>query len=479
MSAPVLHHLFIAGQWRPGHSGETLTVIDPATEAVVGELAVATTSDLDEALQAAARGFAQWRAVSAHERSGILRRAADLLRAQLEPAARLLTLEQGKPLAEAQMELRASADIIDWYAEEGRRAYGRLIPARFSDVRQSVRIEPVGPVAAFTPWNFPVSQAVRKIAAALAAGCSIIIKGPEEAPGAVIALVKAFADAGLPAGVLNLVFGRPPEISAHLIASPIIRKVSFTGSVAVGKQLAALAASHMKPCTMELGGHAPVIVFDDMDPTATAQQLVASKFRNAGQVCVSPTRFYVQGKAYRPFVEAFSHAAAALKIGPGLSAGTQMGPLAHLRRLDATQDLIQDAIDRGAKLETGGQRLGNQGFFHAPTVLDAPPADARILHEEPFGPVAVMQPFEALEEVLAKANSSAFGLAAYVFSRSGSRGEAVADALESGMVSINHFGLALPETPFGGIKDSGYGREGGTEGLDAYTVSKFVSHKLI
>lgn len=471
--------LFVAGRWRGGGDGERMDIVDPATEAVVGRLAVATVADLDEALASTARGFKVWRAMSAYDRSGLMRKAAQIFRDGAEALAPIMTREHGKPVFESLLELRASADIIDWYAEEGRRAYGRLIPARAGGVQQTVRLEPVGPVAAFTPWNFPVSQAVRKIAAALAAGCSIIIKGPEEAPTAVIALVRAFADAGVPGDVINLVFGHPPTISSHLIPSPIIRKVSFTGSVAVGKHLAAMAGEAMKPATMELGGHAPVIVFDDMDPQATAEQLVASKFRNAGQVCVSPTRFYVQDDVYRPFVAAFSAASAALAVGNGLDASTKMGPLAHGRRLDALADLIHDATEKGAKLETGGARIGNRGHFHAPTVLSDAPADARILHEEPFGPVAVMQPFRHVDEVLERANDSMFGLAAYVFSRSAGRGEMVADALETGMVSINHFGLALPETPFGGVKDSGYGREGGIEGMSPYTVAKFVSHKLM
>jgi succinate-semialdehyde dehydrogenase/glutarate-semialdehyde dehydrogenase len=417
--------------------------------------------------------------MSAHDRSALMRRAAEIFRGEAERLAPEMTREQGKPVAEALAELRSSADMIDWYAEEGRRAYGRLIPSRTSGVQQSVRIEPIGPVAAFTPWNFPVSQAVKKIAAALAAGCSIVLKGPEEAPTAVIALVRAFQDAGVPGDVINLVFGHPPTISTHLISSPIIRKVSFTGSVAVGKHLAAMAGHAMKPATMELGGHAPVIMFDDMDPQTTAQQLVGSKFRNAGQVCVSPTRFYVQDAAYRPFLSAFTAATKALKVGSGLEADVKIGPLAHGRRLDALSSLIHDAVDKGATLETGGGRIGNLGYFHAPTVLADAPEDARILREEPFGPVAVIQPFSDVDAVLEQANDSTFGLAAYVFSRSAGRAERVADALETGMVSINHYGLALPETPFGGVKDSGYGREGGIEGMNAYTIAKFVSHKLM
>ena len=474
LNADRLIDLYIAGTWRG--TDARVGIINPADETICGLLAVAGQADIADALASTAEAFPKWRSTSAFERSKIMRRAAELLRVGLEATAHLVTSEQGKPLPEARMELAAAADILDWYAEEGRRAYGRIIPARLPNVRQTVLIEPIGPVAAFTPWNFPASQAVRKIAAALAAGCTIIIKGPEEAPSAVVAIVAALADAGLPEGVCNLLFGVPSQISTQLIASPIIRKVSFTGSVGVGKHLAGLAAAHMKPCTMELGGHAPVIVFDDCDPAAVARQLVASKMRNAGQVCVSPTRFYVHERSYRPFADAFAAAVGAIKVGDGRDPATGMGPLANARRMGAVSELVDDALSRGATVAAGGKRIGNSGFFHAPTVLENLPPDARILLEEPFGPVASLIPFSSTHNVIEAANSTGFGLAAYVFTGSAARGDSLADALEVGMVSINHFGLALPETPFGGIKDSGYGREGGTEGLDAYTITKFVSH---
>jgi succinate-semialdehyde dehydrogenase/glutarate-semialdehyde dehydrogenase len=469
------HQLLINGAWRDGSTGDWLPVVNPATEAQIGRLAVATRQDLDDALAGAKAGFQAWRQVSAIERGKILRNAANNLRAQIDSLALALTQEQGKPLVEAKIELAVSADIFDWYAEEARRIYGRLIPARAPNVTQSVVQEPIGPVAAFSPWNFPASQAARKIAAAIAAGCSIIIKGPEETPSPIIALAQALLAAGLPAGVLNLVFGRPAEISEYLIPSPIIRKVSFTGSVPVGKHLAELAARHMKPATMELGGHSPVIVFDDADLDAATKQLTTFKYRNAGQVCISPTRFFVHQSIYDGFTEAFAAAAKAVKVGNGLEPETQMGPLANQRRVEAVDALISEAVADGARLVAGGRRIGNRGYFYEPTVLADIPAHSRILHQEPFGPVALLLPFESDAEAIAKANDTAYGLAAYAYTRSAVRADLVARSLEAGMISINQIGLGPIETPFGGIKDSGYGREGGSEGIEAYLQTKFVS----
>jgi succinate-semialdehyde dehydrogenase/glutarate-semialdehyde dehydrogenase len=373
------------------------------------------------------------------------------------------------------METLAGADTIDWFAEEGRRAYGRVIPARAEGVYQLVVKEPVGPVAAFTPWNFPINQAVRKISAAVATGCSIIIKGPEETPASVAALVQAYVDAGLPAGVVNLVFGVPAEISEYLIPHPVIRKVTFTGSTAVGKHLAMLAGQHMKRVTMELGGHAPAIVFDDADVEAAAKILSGNKYRNAGQVCISPTRFLVQEKVYPAFLDKFVAATKAVKVGDGLEKDTRMGPLAHARRIDWMEQLVSDAVQKGAKLETGGKRIGNKGFFFEPTVMTNVPKTARIMNEEPFGPLAPIAPFKDLDEVVEEANRLPYGLAAYAYTRSAKTAAAIGAAIESGMVSINHHGLALPETPFGGVKDSGYGSEGGSEAIEGYLNTKFIS----
>ena len=468
--------LFIDGIWSEGTGSRRSDVLDPSTGQIIGRLPVAERAELDAALEAVARSFPLWRRQPPWERAKILRRAAGLLRERSETVATHLTLEQGKPLAEARAEVLGSADILDWYAEEARRLYGRTIPARAPGIVQSVLREPVGPVAAFTPWNFPVAQAVRKIGAALAAGCPLVLKGPEETPASVIGLVEAVADAGLPAGVLNLVFGVPSEISEYLIPHPTIRKLSFTGSVPVGKHLAALAAAHLKPATLELGGHSPAVVFDDVDPERTATLIARYKFRNAGQICISPNRVFVHASVLERFVARFVEVAAALRIGPGIEPGVELGPLANARRLDRILALVEDARARGARVLTGGKRIGNAGFFFAPTVLADVPPDTRLLHEEPFGPVVPILPFETLDEVVPQANALSYGLAAYAFTRSQAIAAALADAFEAGMVSINHFGLGPIELPFGGIKDSGYGSEGGSEGIEAYTVPKLVSH---
>ena len=467
--------LFIDGAWGQSASGNTLTVLNPATGEPLGKLAHASIADLDRALAAAEKGFAVWRRISAFERSKIMRRAADLLRERAGDIAKLMTLEQGKPLAEAKMETMGAADTIDWFAEEARRAYGRVVPARAEGVYQLVIKEPVGVVAAFTPWNFPINQAVRKIAAGLAAGCAIILKGPEETPASCAEMVRAFADAGLPAGVVQLIYGIPSEISEYLIPHPTVKKISFTGSTPVGKHLAALAGKHMKRVTMELGGHAPAIVFDDADIDHASKLLAAAKFRNAGQVCVSPTRFLVQQKVFDSFVDKFSAIAEGLKVGDGMDAGTTMGPLANERRIPAMEGLIADAVQKGAKIRTGGKRIGNKGNFFEPTVLTDLSTDMRVMNEEPFGPVALMVPFDSFDDVMHEANRLPYGLASYAFTRSAKTAHAVGAAMEAGMVTINHLGLALPEVPFGGMKDSGYGSEGGLEAIEAYLNTKFVT----
>ncbi|MGI6244328.1 MAG: NAD-dependent succinate-semialdehyde dehydrogenase [Pseudochelatococcus sp.] len=467
--------LFINGSWRDSLSGKTIPVINPATEEVIGHVAHAGIPDLDLALAAAAEGFATWRRTSAFARSKLLRKAADLLRERAERIALILTLEQGKPLAEARSEVLAAADTIDWFAEEARRAYGRVVPARAEGIHQLVIKEPVGPVAAFTPWNFPVNQVVRKLSAALAAGCSIIVKAAEETPGSPAELIRAFVDAGVPDGVIGLVYGVPAEISEHLIPHPVIRKISFTGSTAIGKQLAALAGLHMKRVTMELGGHAPAIVFDDADLDVAAKILATAKFRNAGQICVAPTRFLVQEKVYEAFVDKLAAHAKDLKVGDGAAEGTTMGPLANERRIPALEGLIQDAVQQGAEIVAGGGRIGNKGYFFEPTVLANVPTTARAMNEEPFGPLALVLPFRDFDDAVAEANRLPYGLASYAVTRSAKTATALAQEVESGMLTINHLGLALPEVPFGGIKDSGYGSEGGLEAIEAYLNTKFVS----
>jgi succinate-semialdehyde dehydrogenase / glutarate-semialdehyde dehydrogenase len=466
--------LYIDGEWLSGGDRDSEQVINPATEKPLAVLPHASRGDLDRALAAARKGFKVWRATSAYERGRILRKAADLIRERQERIARILTMEQGKVIAEARIEVAVSADIIEWYGEEGRRAYGRIIPGRIPGVRQMTVQEPVGPVAAFTPWNFPGVTPARKIGGALGAGCSLIIKASEETPGTCVELVRAFHDAGLPKGVLNLVFGVPARISEYLIPSDIIRKISFTGSVPVGKHLTKLAAEGMKRVTMELGGHSPVVVFDDADPEKAAEIAAAGKFRNAGQVCISPTRFYVQESIHDRFAKRFADYAKSLRLGDGLADGTTMGPLANPRRLDAMEGFVADAKHRGATVLAGGARHGNQGFFFAPTVISNIPDDSRLMTEEPFGPLAPITPFKTFDEVVERANSLPFGLAAYTFTSSTRTANLIADALEAGMVGVNSLAISTPETPFGGMKESGYGHEGGTEGLEAYTQKKLV-----
>ena len=466
--------LYIDGEWLSSGGRDSEQVINPATERPLATLPHASPADLDRALAAAEKGFKAWRATSAYERGRIMRKAADLIRERQDAIARMLTMEQGKVLAEARVEVAVTADIIDWYAEEGRRAYGRIIPGRTPGVRQMMVQEPVGPCAAFTPWNFPGLTPARKIGGALGAGCSLILKASEETPGTCVELVRAFHDAGLPKGVLNLVFGVPAKISEHLIASDIIKKVSFTGSVPVGKHLTKLAAEGMKRTTMELGGHSPVVVFADADPEKSAEIAAAGKYRNAGQVCISPTRFYVQEGSYDRFVKRFVDYAKNVKLGDGLSAGTTMGPLANPRRLDAMEGFIADAKKRGAEIRAGGARPGNQGFFFAPTVVTDLPDDSRLMTEEPFGPVAPIVPFKTFDEVVERANALPFGLAAYTFTSSTRTANLISDALQAGMIGVNSLAISTPETPFGGIKESGYGHEGGIEGLEAYTNKKLV-----
>ncbi|MER9435859.1 NAD-dependent succinate-semialdehyde dehydrogenase [Mesorhizobium sp. M0618] len=467
--------LHIDGTWRSGSASEAISVINPATEEVIGTVAKANESDLEEAVTAAHRGFLVWRKIPALERARVMLRASAFLREREGKIARLISIEQGKPLHEALNEVRSAAETNDWFAEEATRTYGRVIPSRGEGIHQFTVREPIGPVAAFTPWNFPTIQIVCKMSAALAAGCSVVIKAPEETPASPSELLQAFIDAGVPAGAINLVFGNPAQISKYLISHPLIQKVSFTGSTAVGKQLASLAGLHMKRATMELGGHAPAIVFADADLDAAVDSLSSAKFKNAGQVCISPTRFLIQESIFEDFVERFSEKAAAIKVGNGLTSGTMMGPLANNRRLDAIDAFVSDAVQSGGAIRTGGKRIGNRGYFYEPTVIANPSIDARAMNEEPFGPVALVRPFRTFDDAVQEANRLPYGLAAYAYTGSAKTAAAVGSAVESGMVSINHLGLSLPETPFGGIKDSGIGSEGGTEGIDAYLSTKFIS----
>ena len=467
--------LFINGAWRDAGDGRSLAVRNPATGEEIGRVAHAGAADLDLALDAARDGFATWRDQTPAQRSRVMRRAAALLRERADEIARLITQEQGKPLMEARLEAMAAGDIIEWFAEEGFRVYGRLVPHR-SDlaIRQMVVKDPVGPVAAFTPWNFPVNQIVRKIGAGLAAGCSLIVKAPEETPASPAALIRAFQDAGLPDGVLGLVYGDPAAISEQLIASPVIRKITFTGSTPVGKLLAGLAGRHMKRVSMELGGHAPVIVCEDADIALAVKSLGAAKFRNAGQVCISPTRFLVHDSVKDHFAAALTEVARGITVGDGLAEGTRMGPLANPRRLAAMADLHADAVGRGATVLTGGERIGEAGNFWSPTVLADVPLEARLFNEEPFGPVAGIRGFARLEEAIAEANRLSFGLAGYAFTRSLANADLLVRRVEVGMLWVNMPAAPSAELPFGGIKDSGYGTEGGPEALDNYLNTRAV-----
>ncbi len=467
--------LLIGGEWRGKEGRETVPVINPATEEVLGELPLATPRDLDDALAEAEKGFQVWRAVSPPERSKVLRRAAALLRERAGPIARIATMEEGKPFPQAKIELEMSAEIFEWYAEEGRRAYGRVLLPHHAGTRMTVRKEPVGPVAGFAPWNFPLGNPARKLGAPLGAGCSTILKPAEETPGSALEVARALIDAGLPKGVMSVVFGVPQQVSEHLIGSPIIRAVHFTGSIPVGKALMKLAAETCARTTMELGGHAPVLVFDDVDLDKVLDLAVATKYRNAGQVCVSPTRFLVQQKIYDRFVDGFVERAGRINVGDGLEPGVQMGPLAHERRIAAMENLMARSKAEGGNIRIGGSRSNRKGYFFEPTVITDLPDDSFGMTEEPFGPAALLRPFTEYEEAVTIANRLPYGLAAYAFTNQAQRATRLGDDIESGMVGINTFHINVPESPFGGVKQSGHGSEEGIEGLESCLVTKFVS----
>jgi len=471
--------MLIAGEWVAGSTDISEDVLDPSTGLSLGRLPHASQADLQRSVDAADAAFASWARTPAIERCRLLQQAARLMRERHEMISHVLVLEQGKPLAEARGEVIGAIEIFEWYAEEARRLYGRVIPPRQPGTRHMVTRDAVGPVAAFTPWNFPALTPARKIAGALAAGCTCVIKPAEETPATAMELARACVDAGLPAGVLNLVFGVPAEVSDFLIRAPQIRKISFTGSTAVGMQLAAAAALNgAKRCTMELGGHAPVIVFDDADLEATVKLCVTSRFRNAGQVCVAGSRFYVQQGIYARFVERFVELTRSLVLGSGFTAGIGMGPLANPRRLQAMAGFVSDSLERGGRLATGGRQGDSAGFFWEPTVVTGLPDDARAMREETFGPIAPISVFSTADEAVQRANSVPFGLAGYAFTRSASTAMAVSETLQVGMLGINTLGVSLAEAPFGGVKQSGYGSEGGCEGLDAYLSTKFVAHAM-
>ncbi len=465
--------LYIAGEWRDGGGREEEPVINPATGETLAMLPHASEADLDEALEASARGFDRWRTTAPEKRAAIMMEAARLLRERADHIATLATLEEGKILAEAKMETDYAASLLEFHAGEALRITGRVLP-RPAGSRSLVLHQPIGPVVALCPWNFPITNVVRKISPALSAGCSVILKPSEETPASAIEIVRCLADAGLPGDVVQCVFGRPDAVSRHLIASPITRKLSFTGSVPVGKHLQRLAADTMMRTTMELGGHAPVLVFDDCDLDRTLDMLVSHKFRNAGQVCISPTRFHVQRDIYERFATGFAERTRAITVGSGMAAETGMGPLANPRRPDAIEAMVADALTHGAKLMTGGERQGNAGFFFAPTVLRDVPLSAGAMNDEPFGPLALMRPFDTFDEAIEQANRLPFGLAAYCFTENGRRQTMLGDTIEAGMVAINTVRLAWADAPFGGMKDSGTGSEDGPEGVAAHLTTKSV-----
>jgi succinate-semialdehyde dehydrogenase/glutarate-semialdehyde dehydrogenase len=464
--------LFIDGAWRSGEGRDAHTVVNPVDGGGIAELPYATSADLDEALAAADRAWPEWRSIDVEKRSGMLRKVASLLRERADHIGSILTQEQGKIIAEAKAEVMGSAQLFDWYAEEIKRDYGRTLVRPAGQLSRVIR-QPVGPVATFTPWNFPLYLLAKKVSAALAAGCTVISRPPHETPGCAVELFRVLADAGVPNGVAQLVHGEADLISRTLIGSPTIRKISFTGSTPVGKHLMRLCADSMTRVTMELGGHAPVLIFDDCDLEKTLDMVVPQKFRNAGQVCVSPTRFYVQESIYDAFLKGFAERTAKVKVGNGLDAETRMGPLANSRRPDAVGALIDDAQAKGARVLAGGSK-GDGGFFFQPTLLADVPNEADIMNEEPFGPVAVTRAFSTFEEVIGEANRLPFGLAAFAFTENGRRANMIGDLIESGMVGINTFAISVADAPFGGVKDSGFGSEGGKEGLEPYQVVKAV-----
>lgn len=468
-------YLFIGGEWLPAGDRDTAPVINPADGSVLGRVPLATAADLDRALATADAVATTWRTTFPDVRATILRRAGSLIRARATQIARTLTLEEGKPLNEALDEVDRAGEYFEWFAEEARRIDGRVVPANRPGVQQLVKRQAIGPVAAFTPWNFPAITPARKLAAALAAGCPVIIKPGEESPGTALALARALDDAGLPRGVLQVVFGLPDMVSKQLIASPVIRKVTFTGSVPIGRLLSARAAEGVKPITLELGGHGPVLVFNDADIEAAAVGGVANRFRGTGQVCISSTRFLIQREAYEVFTRYFVDAARKLKVGNGLVEGTQVGPLANARQLEKMEQLVADAVERGARVLVGGKRVSGPGFFFEPTVLADVPMDARVMQEEPFGPIAILRPFDTLKDGLEEANRLPYGLSAYAFTRDARTAIDVGDGLDAGMIGINQYRIIATELPFGGMKDSGHGSEGGAEGIEYYLTHKFIS----
>lgn len=472
--------LLIGGEWRGRGGAGTLDVADPATGEVIGSVPSASVSDVEQAIAAAEAGLKTWRATAAWSRADLLHAIATIMQSRAEEAARRITLETGKPLAQARREWGLSIDQFRWYAEEARRIYGRIVESRAPGGRIEVSHEPVGVIAAFTAWNFPAFLIARKVAPALAAGCSAIVRPSRETPGTAMLLIDCLRQAGVPPGVVNLVVGATATTYGPIMASAAVRKVSLTGSTAVGQQMVRDSAATLKRTTMELGGNAPVIVFDDANLDATLDLCVPVKYANAGQVCVTADRFYVHTSLHDKFVAGFTARAKALKLGHGLDESTQIGPLINQRRIDAMEAIIADAEKCGGKIEAGGRRPAgqNKGFFFEPTVISGLPDHAKAIAEENFGPIAAITHFENADDVYARANSTEMGLSAYVFTRDAKRMREAAARIEAGMVGVNSFALAAAEAPFGGIKASGMGREGGSEGIHDYLNVKLAQMAL-
>ncbi|MEO0062707.1 MAG: Alpha-ketoglutaric semialdehyde dehydrogenase [Pseudomonadota bacterium] len=466
-------YMMIDGERVSGGGRRTFDVVNPVTGEAIGALPLADPADLDRALEVAQRGFKIWRKSTPQERAAVLQGAARLMLERADDMARIATMEEGKPFPEAKMELMMNVGLFNFYAGEVFRIYGREL-VRADGFRSTVRHEPVGPVAAFAPWNFPLGNPGRKLGAPIAAGCSVILKAAEETPASALGVLQCLLDAGLPKEVAQAVFGVPDEVSRHLLGSPVIRKLSFTGSTVIGKHLAKLAADNMLRTTMELGGHGPVLVFNDVDVDRVLDTAVPGKYRNAGQVCVSPTRFIVQEGVFERFRDGFAERFNAVKVGNGLDDGIQMGPMANPRRPEAIERLVANAVSKGAKLNAGGERIGNQGFFYKPSVLSEIPLDADVMNEEPFGPVALINPFATEDEMIAEANRLPYGLAAYAWTEDYRRQRRLAAQLEAGMVGINSHMIGGADAPFGGVKWSGHGSEDGPEGVLACMVLKSV-----
>ena len=467
---------FIDGKWQPSSNNETYDVINPATEEVIGKASKATPLDVEKALKSAEKGFLTWKKFSPWDRASIIRKIADLMRKKNNDLAKWMTLETGKPFAESLAEVSGSADIFEWNAEETKRIYGQTVQSRFENTRAIINYEPVGVVAALSPWNFPLILAARKISTALAAGCSVIIKPDVITPGSVMQLVDIINDAGIPPGVVNLLSGDPEEISNELISSDIIKKISITGSTRVGKIILKKAAEKVQRVTMELSGHAPFIVFEDSNIDKVTDMAIASKYRNNGQVCISPTRFYIHENKKDDFIKSFIEKTKKLKIGDGLKEGTNLGPITTKKRLEEIEKLVEITKKEGGKILHGGKRPAgfNKGYFYEPTIIDNIKDNFTVMTEEPFGPITPITTFKKFDEVIKRANKHHCGLAGYVCTNSMEKAFKASEQLETGIVAINTPVVATAETPFGGIKQTGYGREGGSVGIKDYLNIKYT-----